>query len=273
MATAPIRFSRSTGPAGFKRGQFGKVAAANKHNLIVTANLKAVLSAVPKYLLGGFAATALDTAIRNTKHDSSRFAANWNLSIGNVPPPSEGKPDPSAYAQTGESYGTIGERDAKGSHAMPVRMAKRRYYGYTNAAKGSDLMKLTKGRLAAALYPRAGSLVTSAKKSGPSTNLSGTKLSADQGAGTPPTIYLYNPFMRPGNWRRDTWGRTPEARAALGGKTYPQNALPQGFTDGTSLPAELSAFMGQGLVQELVVGLARRMKAANKQDTLLNPFV
>ena len=270
---APIRFARGNGLAGFKSRQFGTAAAATKHNQIVTANLKAAMYAVPKYLLGGMAATALDTAIRQTKHDSSRFAANWNLSIGNAPPPNEGKPDPSAYAQTGESYGTIGERDAKGSHAMPVRMAKRRYYGYTNAAKGSDLMKLTKGRLAAALYPRAGDAVTSAKKSGPATSLSGTKLSVDQAAGAPPKIYLYNPYMRPGNLRRDTWGRTPEQRQALGGRTYPQNALPKGFTDGSSLAEELSTFMGRGLIQELLVTLAARMKAANKQGTLLNPFV
>lgn len=261
--------SRRGGSGGYKYFKFGQEYAA-KHNEIVATNLKAAMFAMPKYLLGGYAATALNLAIKHTKHDSSRFAANWNLSIGKAALPNNGDPDPLAYRQTGDSYGAIGEKGSKGANRLAVQMSKRVYYGYTNSEKGSDVMKLTKGRLAEALYPRADGQVSKAK--GKSASLSGTKLGFFQKLGMAPRIYLYNPFMKPDYvpFRKDTWHPRKPTNLREG-KTYPQNALPKGGV--TQVTDEVSKVMGHGFLQEAVRKMAIDMKDANKTNTLLNPFV
>lgn len=256
-----FNLSRSGGMGGYKRGREpgkGSVAYAARHNQIVAANLKLGMEAVPKYLLGAYAATVLDTAIKQTVHDSSRFAANWNLSVGDASPLNGGNPDPYHYRSSGKSYGTIGKKRDDGKWKESVLTAKRLYYGYTEAGK---YMKLTKGLLASALYPRATQVV------GGSGSLSGATLNWRDKAGTPPKIFLYNAFMRPNMLRRSGW--TSEQRAE--GNTYPQNALPK--TGGTLLPEDVSSVMGQGLVQEIIHALATRMRAANVQDTVMDPFL
>lgn len=256
-----FNLSRSGGQGGYKRGhEPGKASVkyAARHNQIVAANLKLGMEAVPKYLLGAYAATVLDMAIKHTKHDSSRFAANWNLSIGNSPPLNSGNPDPYLYNSSGDSYGTVGKKRDAGKWKESVLAAKRVYYGYTDAG---GHMKLTKGRLSSALYPRAGKAVSGAG------SLSGVVLDWRDKAGTPPKIFLYNAFMRPNMLRRSGW--TSEQREE--GRSYPQNALPK--SGGTLLPDDVSSVMGQGLVQEMIHTLATRMRAANAQDTLMDPFL
>jgi hypothetical protein len=260
--------AKTNGLGGYKNRKFGTEYAA-KHNEIVAINLKSAMFAVPKYLLGGYAATALNLAIKHTKHDSSRFAANWNLAVGNGPLHNDGNPDPLEYREEGASYGAIGEKESKGANRLAVQMAKRMYYGYTNSAKGSDMMKLTKGRLAEALYPHAKDEVKKTK--GQTSSLSGMKLSFWQKVGIAPRVYLYNPFMRPdyAPFRKDTW--QPRKPTNLrNGRTYPQNALPKGGI--TQVTNEVSAVMGQGFLQEIIVKMAGDMRMANKANRLLDPF-
>lgn len=267
MATLP----RKPGFGGYKHLKFGKAYAA-EHNEIVATNLKAAMYFMPKYLLGGYAATALNLAIKHTKHDSSRFAANWNLAVGSGPLPNNGDPDPLKYRQQGKSYGSIGEKGSAGANRLAVQMSKRMYYGYTNSAAGNDMMKLTKGRLAEALYPKAGGAVS--KEKGQSSSLSGVKLGFLQKMGAPPKIYLYNPFMKPDYvpFRKDTWQPRKPTNLREKGKTYPQNALPKGGS--AELANEVSAVMGQGFLQEAIVKIGLDMRMANKQNRLLlDPFV
>lgn len=261
-----FNLSRSGGIGGYKRGHSpasAKVAYAARHNQIVAANLKLGMEAVPKYLLGAYAATVLDQAIRHTVHDSSRFAANWNLSVGDSSPLNNGNPDPYHYNESGESYGTIGTKGEKGRFRLAVTMAKRMYYGYKKDSSGH--MTLTKGRLAEALFPRAAAAVQRTAKT--SSSLSGISLGWRDKAGTPPKIFLYNAFMRPNMLRRSGW--TPEQRAT--GRSYPQNALPK--SGGALLPEDVSSVMGQGLVQDILHSLTAKMRAANVQGTIMDPFL
>lgn len=265
MATLP----RKPGYAGYKHLKFGKEYAA-KHNEIVAMNLKAAMYAMPKYLLGGYAATALNLAIKHTKHDSSRFAANWNLAIGSGPLENNGDPDPLEYRQKGKSYGSVGEKGSAGANRLAVQMSKRMYYGYTKSAAGNDMMKLTKGKLAEALYPKAGGAVS--KEKGQSSSLSGVRLGFMQKMNVPPKIYLYNPFMKPDYvpFRKDTWQPRKPTNLRQG-KTYPQNALYKGGL--IQVTNEVSAVMGQGFLQEAIVKMAGDMRMANKANKLLDPFV
>ena len=97
-------------------------AEAEKHNQMFMANLKIAMAALPKYVLGTYAATLLDTAVRETKHDSGRFAANWNLALDGQMPTV--MPDPLEYGQSGEKYGSIGFKNDK-RFRIAVLMAKR----------------------------------------------------------------------------------------------------------------------------------------------------
>ena len=255
----PVNLSRRGGVGGYKSGKFAQVVAASKaHNQLVAANLKLSMAAVPKYLLGAYAATALNEAIKQTKHDSSRFAANWNLALGNKPLLNGGAPLPLKYNESDESFGTIGTKGQKGQWRLRVQTAKRIYYGYEPSQRGSAYMKLTKGKLAMALFPRAGNELQRTK-GGAAASLSNVRLSGNDLAGEAPAIYLYNPFMKPGYLRLDGSGRS-----------YPQNALPGEGTQ--AVTSEVSQVMGGGLLQELLVTLAAQMRMANAQGTIVSPF-
>jgi hypothetical protein len=222
------------------------------------------MEAVPKYLLGAYAATVLEMAIKHTKHDSSRFAANWNLAVGEAAPLNSGNPDPYHYNSSGDSYGTVGKKRDAGKWKESVVAAKRMYYGYADAG---GYMKLTKGRLSSALYPRAGKAVSGAG------SLSGVALGWRDKAGTPPKIYLYNAFMRPGYvpFRKSGWVPLTGDTHLRTGETYPHYALPSGGVK--TLEADVASVMGQGLLQEAIHTLATRMRAANAQNTIMDPFL
>ena len=259
MALKPGNISRHAGVGGYKSGKFGQIIAATKqHNQIVSANLKLSMAAVPKFLLGAYAGTALDQAIRVTKHDSSRFAANWNLAIGQQALLNEGRPFPHDYNKSDESFGTVGTKGDKRRFFLRVLTAKRMYYGYRNSAKGSEYMMLTKGKLAAALFPRANDKV---KATGGNRSLANVQLSFDEMAGEPPAIYLYNPFMRPDSI---------DARLDGGGRSYPENALPD--EGAAALKNEVAKVMGKGLLQEVLVKLAAEMRAANAAGKIVRPM-
>ena len=255
MAPRPIQIKPGAGPpiAGFKRNQFGR-ELAQKHNAMYTANLKIALDGLPKYVIGTFAATVLDKAVRVTKHDSGRFAANWNLSFGSSNP--DPVPSPLIYGETGPKFGSIGEKGDQ-KFRLAVMMAKRTYYGYRKGT--GDFMALTKGLLAEKLF---GASFSKANKGSP-------------GAYTgspPPRIVLYNPFMRD-NRKSGWWPLTvAEGSASRPGKSYPfyamkgQGGTVPGIDDG------LVAKIGSGALQAYIRDSIVQIREAVRQGTLINPL-
>lgn len=217
-------------------------AEAEKHNQMFMANLKIAMAALPKYVLGTYAATLLDTAVRETKHDSGRFAANWNLALNGEMPTV--MPDPLEYGQSGEKYGSIGFKNDK-RFRIAVLMAKRTYYGYRKGAGG--YMALTKGKLATALYPHGGGL--------PDSDMSGS-------AGR---ILLYNPFMKPDQRKASWWPKTHPDSLKRKGKGYAHYALTKGDA------RVLAGPMGSGILQRYVVQLQHEIRRATAAKRIIDP--
>lgn len=136
---------------------------ALKQNQAYCHKLNNLLKSIPKKALGVYAASALDVAIRATKHDSSRAGANWNLSFGAAMPPVSWDP---------ANYGTApaGQRGDKGANREETLQYKAMHYGYSGA---SDLKT-----------PQPGGILH-------------VKLGIGK-LGTAPTVLLYNPIFSPG---------------------------------------------------------------------------
>ena len=217
-------------------------AEAEKHNQMFMANLKIAMAALPKYVLGTYAATLLDTAVRETKHDSGRFAANWNLALdGQLPTV---MPDPLKYGQSGEKYGSIGFKNDK-RFRIAVLMAKRTYYGYKKGSGG--YMALTKGRLANALYAHGGGV--------PGSDMSGS-------AGR---ILLYNPFMKPDQRKASWWPKTHPDSLKRKGKGYAYYAMSKGADRALAGP------LGSGVIQRYVSQLQREIRKATAAKRIIDP--
>jgi hypothetical protein len=187
------------GLAGFKSGEAG-VKLAMKNNGQYIANLKQGLQGVPRTVLATLAAASLEMAVKNTKHDSSRFAANWDLGFSSQGPALRTKPAPLHYGETTESAGTIGKRKESGAHRKSVLAAKATYYGYSSGANGIPNVH-PEGRLA-----------------------SWIGMVANRTAGmapprTIPRVELYNPF---------TGGGRKDGGPAHDGNSYAYNALKGG---------------------------------------------
>ena len=223
-------------------------AEADKHNQMFMANLKIAMAALPKYVLGTYAATLLDTAVRETKHDSGRFAANWNLALDGQMPTV--MPDPLEYGQSGEKYGSIGFKNDK-RFRIAVLMAKRTYYGYRKGAGG--YMALTKGKLATALYPHGGGV--------PGSDMSGS-------AGR---ILLYNPFMKPDQRKASWWPlKNPASlsrtdRYGNPAKGYAHYAMSKGADRALAGP------MGSGILQRYVSQMQREIRKATAAKQMIDP--
>lgn len=223
------------GVGGFKAGYAG-LKLAQKKNEMLAANLKASMHGMPKRVLGIFSASVLDMAIKETLHDSSRFAANWELSFGtnNL----REKVFPSEYGQTTPSAGTIGSRDAGGAERDAVTGAKRVYYGYSKANSAGISMIDEGGRIYEWL------------------NLGGSGLKRTL---TPtPKVQLYNPLMRGDKMWPDG-----------GGHSYPFNAL-KGIEGGRALlpgADEMTQRVGNAVVQMEILRLQNivRWAKVNKE--------
>ena len=123
------------GLAGFKAGKEG-VQLAMRNNEMYLANLKQGLNGVPRTLLATLAAASLEMAVKKTIHDSSRFAANWDLAGSGTGPALRLQPSPKEYEETTETAGKIGKRGSKGAERKRVLDAKASYYGYTAGSNG-----------------------------------------------------------------------------------------------------------------------------------------
>ena len=120
----------------------GNIREAMAKNGIFVANLSASLRSVPKYVTAALAANSLVNVILATKHDSSRAAANWNLSVSGVG--LHTFLDPAYYHEAGESWGTIGGRGDLGANEETVLRYKMMYYGISKSAS-STLFEVDKG--------------------------------------------------------------------------------------------------------------------------------
>lgn len=111
------------------------VSAELKKNEMLAQRLCSALSRIPRKTLGVYAATALDIAVKATKIDSARAAANWNLSFGSYSPDSSW--NPAAYEGSVNGMGTIGkrgDRQAGIEHRERILGYKAYYYGYDKEA-------------------------------------------------------------------------------------------------------------------------------------------
>ena len=246
MAARPLKIGNDR-PAHpiFKAGAGMTKEEAAKHNQMFVANLKIAMVSLPKYVLGTYAATLLDDAVRETKHDSGRFAANWNLALNGELP--DVMPDPLHYRAAGAKFGSIGQKGAK-RFRIAVLMAKRAYYGYRKGPGG--FMELTKGRIAASLYAR-GTGFKAGSAGAPGGDRSGV-------AGR---ILIYNPFMKPN--QRKAGGGPPSLRKGQGYTFYAMGKRPD---LGPSGP------MGSGMLQKRVLELNKLIRSATAAKTLLDPF-
>jgi hypothetical protein len=186
------------GLAGFKGGKEG-VELAMKNNAMYIANLKQGLQGVPRTVLATLAAAALEMAVKKTIHDSSRFAANWDLGFSSQGPALRAQAAPRDYGESTDSAGTIGEKGSKGSRRRAVLAAKAMYYGYSPGANGIPKVN-QEGRLASWL----GIVVNRSATTAPPRTI--------------PRIELFNPFTSADYTRPDGKGRSYAANALKDGK-------------------------------------------------------
>lgn len=217
------------------RASIAHLERAMRNNELFAMNLKQGLEAIPKKVLGVLAATALDRAIRKTKHDSSRAAANWDLSIGGAG--IRQALSPSSYKQSGGSWGDIGERYDAGSFEATVLGAKAMFYGYGEAGAGG-------GGESVFLEPEKGGRIASSLRIGQS--------------GEAPSVYLFNPVMSMANARMDKSGRTYAYHAFFGSEAGPEMAQ------------STVQMIGNGYVPYLVKQISQQVKWAFANKTYWN---
>lgn len=254
MAPRPLtinaRSPAALGLPAFKGDKSG-VEAIVRANKFYVENLKTALYAIPKYAAGSLAASALDAAVMLTKHDSGRFAANWNLSLnGRIP---DKMPDPLRYETSGPKFGALNKRGSR-KFNLAVIMAKRAYYGYKPGTQG--FMQITNGRLAAALYKGL-------------SNAEGTKINirgANRGGATP-KILLYNPFATPNRRAGFDPLYFPHSKYRKY-ETYPFYAL-HGQEPG-EFASHLRTYMGKGEVLAYIQKLKRLIGSSHNK--LIDPF-
>lgn len=184
------------GSSGYIRGKRG-LQVILQHNKAFAQQLNQALGGLPKRALAAYAATALDAMVDRTFHDSSRAAANWNLSFGMVPTSTQW--DPKRYEQP-----PIGKRGDKGAHKEAVRQYKQLVYGYQS--KATHMEPVAGGMLARQV----------GVKSGPFAPLSEWFRRA-------PMVYLYNPILT-----------ADEANKYYVINAFARNGVPQEFLAGAA---------------------------------------
>lgn len=243
MASRPIKVM----PAS--RYDKTQVAIAAKHNGLYATNLKIALEFFPKYVLGTYAATLLDSAIRATHPDSGRFAANWRLALNGAAP--DPMPNPMEYGDAGKEFGSIGKRGDK-RFRIAMLMAKRTYYGYRKGSNG--YMALTRGQIADALYPHT------------QTYTRGSNMTGRAGK-----ILLYNPFFKP-NQRKASW--FPKYHPASLGRLRRDGTPAAGYAQiamGRNPDLGPPGPMGSGMLQKLVYDLAMQIRKDSAAGLVTDP--
>lgn len=190
----------STNYVGGKTGYF----FALKQNKAFAQSLKAAMSGLPKKILGVYAATAVEIAVKATIRDSARASANWNLQFGSGTPSTSW--DPSEYLGSVHGVGNIGEMGDKGSgpaDAEKIASYKRMFYGY----------QPTSGYC----MPTEGGYIH-------------TKLRIGQ-SGAAPATAIYNPVFQPkfAAYAQNAFGPTIEAAVFSGEEGMSLQEIPVHF--------------------------------------------
>ena len=177
---------------------------ALKQNRAYAKALKAAMYKMPKKVLGVYAATALEIAVKATIKDSARASANWNLQFGGSAPSSEW--DPSQYLGSVHGIGNIGEQGDKGfgpADGEKIASYKQLFYGYKTT---SDYCEPTPGGF---LH---------------------TKLGIGK-AGEAPATAIYNPIFQPkfAAYAQNAFGPTIESTVFSGQAGMSLEALPVTF--------------------------------------------
>lgn len=188
------RLPKSQGPTGFSDDQLQQI---KRNNAAYAADLTSIVRGLGRKVLGALAVTALERAIQTTYHDSSRFAANWDLAV-NRDIYREGAKSliPHAYGQA-----PAGQRGDRGANRKAVYQAKAAFYGYRNAGRmvrepvpdGYFWEKL-------GLHGQVGRPMGAGGVAKPTLN--------NFQLGAVPRVELFNPIMSAMQGRHDGFGRT-----------------------------------------------------------------
>ena len=213
----------------------GNIRADMAKNGIFVANLSASIRSVPKYVTAALAANSLAHVILATKHDSSRAAANWKLSVSGVG--LHPFLDPSDYHEAGPSWGAIGGRGDLGANAEAVMQYKMMYYGISKSAS-STLFEVDKG--------------------GRIFNQLGVGQQGNY------RIDLFNPVLGDLNQRR--------AGAEHAGHTYAYYAFDGGDTESFTPGLEqVRESIGNGYIPYLLMKLNDEVHAASQAGRIIKP--
>jgi hypothetical protein len=218
--------ARNSQYGGIKQAKGGYKLALNQNDVFV-ANLNAGLYEMPKRLLGVLAATTLTKAVQETKHDSSRAAANWDLALFGET--IRHTLSPSVYEQP-LGYGmSLGRKGSGGEFAEGVVFYKQMFYGIDEGPGGWQ--EPFKGGL---LYDAIG----------------------PHDRTTPPNIELYNPIL----------GANPATERRSGGDhrghTYAFNAFDGGLESMMPTLQASAEKIGDAYMPYLIMQLNKGLRAA-----------
>jgi hypothetical protein len=216
-------------------------AAIRNHNAAFIAQVSAGLNRLPAELLAVYAVNVLELAVSKavTKHDSSRFAANFDLMFD--------RDSYRAHLQPAKYGDHIGKKGDSGKYFLAVLMAKRRHYGYKKGRSG--ILEFTKTGMIANKMRLPEATVHAETKGGYA------KLK------TVPTVELFNPIMSQTQRRASSWFplRSPESQARKG-KTYAENALVGGEESFMSQAQGLQGAIGNGYLAARLKELSMELR-------------
>ena len=237
MARLSTRLPKSQGQGGFTAEQLRKIS---KGNTLFAADLSASVRGLGRKALAAMAATALYKVIEYTYHDSSRFAANWDLAFNRDSYRESMRP-----ARYGES--PAGQRDDRGANKQATQAAKHAFYQYFKHPSGAYL-PLPNGYLWGKIG--LGGQV-------------GTPIGGRTGRpqlGALPRVELFNPLISANLQRLDGSGHSYAFNALYGKRA--------GGGDLAMAETEVANLVGDGYLPTLVREIADRMRAGKSTGGL-----
>ena len=236
MARLP-RLPKGQGPGGFSAAQMMKAANENAR---WAANLSDSVRGLGRKTLAAMAATALHEVIDYTHHDSSRFAANWDLAFNR-----DGYRETMRPWKYGEA--PAGQRDDKGANKQATQAAKHVYYGYFKHPSGAFL-PLPNGYL----WGKIGLGGQVGRPIGGSTGR--------PQLGALPRVELFNPLIGAKMMALDGSGHS-YAFNALYGKNAGGGGMPM-------VEAAVANLVGEGYLPSLMREIADQMRTGKATGTL-----
>jgi hypothetical protein len=219
------RLPKGQGPGGFSAEELRRIS---KGNTFFAANLSDAVRGLGRKALAAMAATALHEVIAYTKHDSSRFAANWDLAFNR-----DGYRDVMQPWKYGEA--PAGQRDDKGANKQATQAAKHVYYGYFKHPSG-------------AFIPLPGGYLWDKVGLGGQV---GTPIGGGTGRrqlGALPRVELFNPLISMNRQRPDGFGHS-----------YAYNALHGDLSEAEEKVAQI---VGSGYLPSIIKDIADQVRTA-----------